>query len=294
MKKLNPRKSKRALWVPTLLGLTAVAVHCGRAPQEASAPVAVTAAPLVPPTPVCAPTAPARPDNIDPITHSYLTPYARQQLTLGADGRPWNPEWDAIIMAAIPADMLSRDVPKDVTQACPRFFELTPEQKKLFWAYFFQCVSVAESGLSPVSYMRENDWSEVTGQYNYSQGLLQLSYGDKGGHGCAFDWTGDKKLLTINANHTISGLSNAKLSINDPRNNLECGVKVLHHQLLDARPGNTAPHSLFTHYDARYRGGYYWSTLNARDPKLFPKPNGYDTVMMQLKYGVPTFCGLLP
>jgi hypothetical protein len=227
------------------------------------------------------------PDNRDPVTHTFITPFSREQAKRG--GHTWDPAWDQTIVAALPGRMLSNDVPGDVEQACPRFYKLSVEQKAVFWAYFVQSVAVGESDLDPAAYYLEDQQplSRVTGQHNYSQGLLQLSYGDAPSYGCGFDWDKDKEQLTIHSDdHTISGLKNPALTINDPKANLECGVRILDRQLFDDRPGNHAPHSVFT------RGrSYYWSTLRVRDEGT--EPNRYDLVMKQLREGVPYFCGRL-
>jgi len=44
-------------------------------------------------------------------------------------GTPWNPEWDQIIEQALPPEMLSSQVPRDVRRFCPRFYEMGETDK---------------------------------------------------------------------------------------------------------------------------------------------------------------------
>jgi len=53
------------------------------------------------------------------------------------------------------------------------------------------------------------------------QGLLQLAYMDADRYGCDFDWDKDKDLPMKDPARTIL----------QPKNNLECGVKILDNQL---------------------------------------------------------------
>ena len=79
------------------------------------------------------------------------TPIDKKKVELG--GSPWDPEWDQIVEKALPAEMLSAQVPKDVLRFCPRFYAMDEADKRVFWAYFFQALAGAEAGLNrpPVS-----------------------------------------------------------------------------------------------------------------------------------------------
>lgn len=200
----------------------------------------------------------------DPITGTYLTPRARKNRRLKK--QMWNPEWDTVIMNAIPPRMLSKEVPADVKVACPRFFELTTDQMKTFWAYFLQSVAVPESDFLLTDKYNEigiKAPDRVTGKPNVSEGLLQLSYQDTKLHGCAFDWKADQ-----------ARKPGELATIHDPVLNLECGVKILNKQLFG--PGRVPPRTLFPAKD------YYWSVLTRGEP-------GLEQVMKQLA-GVPRFC----
>jgi hypothetical protein len=79
---------------------------------------------------------------------------------------------------------------------------------------------------------------EVTGRAGHTSGLLQLTYEDQKRYGCDFDWDRDKKLPVKDPARTIL----------QPKNNLECGVKILDHQLIEK------------HKPLLWPSGY-WSTL---------------------------------
>ena len=50
---------------------------------------------------------------------------------------------------ALPQEMLSPQVPHDVKRFCPRFYGMAEDDKRAFWAYFFQALAGAEAGLKP-------------------------------------------------------------------------------------------------------------------------------------------------
>lgn len=174
------------------------------------------------------------------------TPIAVKKIELGEDG--WDPAWDKIVEEAIPASMLSYRVPHDVRHFCPRFYTMENADKRAFWAYFFQALAGAEAGLNPTSRVRHTEpqvavKDAVTGRMVHSQGLLQLTYEDQKRYGCDFDWEEDRKLMPDDPEKTIL----------QPKNNLECGVKILTQQIIERHK------PLFS------RSGY-WSTLRLGNP----------------------------
>jgi hypothetical protein len=169
------------------------------------------------------------------------TPLDAKKVELG--GTLWNPQWDMIVEDALPPPLLSRQVPRDVRRACPRFYEMADADKRAFWAYFFQALAAAEAGLNPTTHVHHtepavNVRDEVTHVKVRSEGLLQLTYEDAERYGCNFDWDVDRNLKPGDPARTIL----------QPKNNLECGVKILTRQMID----NHEP--LFTRHS-------YWSTL---------------------------------
>src|ERR1039457_5466873 len=174
------------------------------------------------------------------------TPIDEKKVELG--GTPWNPQWDQIIEKAMPPEMLSSQVPQGVRRFCPRFYGMGEPDKRTFWAYFFQALAGAEAGLNPNASVRhaEPDGAIVL----RSEGLLQLAYADHKRYGCDFNWAVDRALKANDPAKTIL----------QPKNNLECGVKILFNQII------------VQHKPLLSRSGY-WSTLRPGGPSygLFAK-----------------------
>jgi hypothetical protein len=154
------------------------------------------------------------------------TPIDVKKSELGK--KVWDPTWDAIVEKAVPPAMLSPMGTHDVARFCPRFSSMSETDKRAFWAYFFQALAGAEAGLNPTARIRHTEpevakIDKVTGAAIRSEGLLQLSYQDGELYGCDFDWKADRKLPPNSPARTIL----------QPKNNLECGVKILSNQLID-------------------------------------------------------------
>ncbi|MGB7553111.1 MAG: hypothetical protein WBM04_01970 [Candidatus Korobacteraceae bacterium] len=192
------------------------------------------------------------------------TPIDVKKADLG--GKVWNPDWDVIVEKGIPPAMLSSEVSRDVARFCPRFSSMDDTDKRAFWAYFFQALAGAEAGLNPRTRVHHTEpevakTDKVTGMAVRSEGLLQLSYGDGKLYGCDFDWEADRKLPPNSPAKTIL----------QPRNNLECGVKILSNQIIDQHK------PLFTRTS-------YWSTLQ-------PGRKSYRVFAKQMT-NPPAACGL--
>jgi len=170
------------------------------------------------------------------------TPLAIKKAELG-DDTTWNPQWDQVVETAIPPEMLSTQVPRDVRRFCPRFYQLEETDKRAFWAYFFQALAGAEAGMNPRSNVRHTDpetavVDSVTHQLVHSNGLLQLTYEDQKRYGCDFNWEADRQLPPHDPKRTIL----------NPENNLKCGINILSNQIIDQHKSIVTPTS-------------YWSTL---------------------------------
>jgi hypothetical protein len=192
------------------------------------------------------------------------TPIDKKKVELG--GSPWDPEWDQIIEKALPAEMLSVQVPKDVLRFCPRFYEMEEADKRVFWAYFFQALAGAEAGLNPTTSVRHTEpdvtkRDEVRGTAVRTEGLLQLAYADKSRYGCDFDWETDRMLKAKDPAKTIL----------QPKNNLECGVKILVNQIIVQHKPLLTPSA-------------YWSTLRPNVPSYL--------VFAKQMTNPPASCGL--
>jgi hypothetical protein len=193
------------------------------------------------------------------------TPIDTKRAELG--GPMWDPAWDMIVEQALPPEMLSSQVPRDVRRFCPRFYEMSEVDKRAFWAYFFQALAGAEGGLKPTTLVRHTEpevavKDEVTGRAVRSSGLLQLTYEDQTRYGCDFDWDADKKRPQVH---------DPAKTILQPKNNLECGVKILDKQIIDQHK------PLLSHSG-------YWSTLR-------PGGASYRVFVKQMT-NVPAACGL--
>jgi len=154
------------------------------------------------------------------------TPIDVKKAELGGD--PWDPQWDVIIEKAIPPEMLSLQVPHDVRRFCPNFYNMSEVDKRAFWAYFFQALAGAEACLEPTTRVKHSERviariDPVTEKIVRSEGLLQLSYWDQQRYGCAFDWQRDRSLKADDPGKTIL----------QPKNNLECGIRILDSQIID-------------------------------------------------------------
>lgn len=193
------------------------------------------------------------------------TPMAEQKAELG-DDETWNPAWDQTIEEALPRDLLtSNKVGKDIRIFCPRYKSLSLEDKRAFWAYFFQALAGAEAGLRATANVRHTEpevavVDRVSHRMVRSEGLLQLTYEDSDRYGCDFDWDIDKQLPEHDPDKTIL----------QPKNNLLCGVKILTNQLVDQ------------HKPLLTRSSY-WSTLRPGYP-------GYNTFLKQMA-NTPEACG---
>jgi hypothetical protein len=199
-------------------------------------------------------TSPSPAQAIQPVPP---TPIDVKKVELG--GTPWNPQWDQIIEKALPPEMLSSQVPRDVRRFCPRFYEMGTTDKRTFWAYFFQALAGAEAGLNPNTSVRHSD-PEVAMAMR-SEGLLQLAYADQKRYGCDFNWQVDRALKANDPAKTIL----------QPKNNLECGVKILVNQ------------TIVRHKPLLSRSGY-WSTLRPDGPS-------YRAFARQMT-NPPSACGL--
>jgi hypothetical protein len=167
------------------------------------------------------------------------TPIDMKKVELG--GTPWNPLWDEIIEKALPPEMLSSQAPRGVRRFCPRFYAMDKTDQRTFWAYFFQALAGAEAGLNPNTTVRHTEPDGASVQR--SEGLLQLAYADHKRYGCDFNWALDRTLKANDPSKTIL----------QPKNNLECGVKILFHQII------------VQHKPLLSRSGY-WSTLRPDGP----------------------------
>ncbi len=195
------------------------------------------------------------------------TPIAIKKEELG-DDNTWNPDWDKIVEKSLPPELLSPRRERQVKSLCPRFSRMSDPDRRAFWAYFFQALAGAEAGLKPTADVRHADpevavIDPVTHRVTRQEGLLQLKYFDSQRYGCDFDWDKDKELPEHDPEKTIL----------QPRNNLECGVRILTNQLA-------------VEHKPLLSDSSYWVTLR-------PGTLGFDVFKKQLA-NLPAACGPSP
>ena len=181
------------------------------------------------------------------------TPIAEKKEELGMS--TWNHDWDRVVEQALPPQLLSSRVARDVRPFCPRFSSMAEADKRAYWAYFFQALAGAEAGLQPTTDVQHTEpeiavKDGVTKRMVRSEGLLQLTYMDAKRYGCNFDWQKDSRL----------GEKNPAKTILQPENNLQCGVRILFNQLI-------------VQHKPLLSSTSYWSTLQPARPsyRVFAK-----------------------
>jgi hypothetical protein len=199
-----------------------------------------------------------------PMKPAPPTPIDVKRAEIG--GPMWDPAWDKIVEQALPPELLSAQVARDVRPFCPQFSAIGEADKRAFWAYFFQALAGAEGGLKPTSHVLHSQpemevKDEVTGIQGRTEGLLQLAYADEKRYGCDFDYDADRKLRAGDPARTIL----------QPKNNLECGIKILDQELIQQHK------PLLSRTE-------YWSTLQ-------PGTVSYRVFAKQM-VNVPAACGL--
>jgi hypothetical protein len=190
------------------------------------------------------------------------TPIAEKKVELGEPS--WNPQWDAVVEQALPPEMISAKVARQVRSYCPRFASLSEVDRRAFWAYTFQALAGAEAGLKPTSNVRHSDpevavVDSVTKRTVHQEGLLQLTYMDAERYGCNFNWEQDKRLPA----------KDPAITILQPENNLLCGIKIMENQIV-------------TQHKPLLVSSSYWVTLR-------PGTMSYAVFAKQMK-NVPPAC----
>jgi hypothetical protein len=146
---------------------------------------------------------------------------------------PWNPKWNTYIAQAI-ADFGgtliegSNQPFDDIQSICPGYSGASRDEKSAFWALFFASFARYESGFDPNMRFKEDSSLKNV----YSEGLLQLSYGDE-------------------KNHANCPLSKSEGNILFPRENLRCGVAIMVNQVKSCQCLFTSKH-------------YYWAVLTSK------------------------------
>jgi hypothetical protein len=113
----------------------------------------------------------------------------------------------------------------DAELFCPRYSQLSRNEKINFWGMLISGMTKYESNFIPTMRYVETTMGKdpITGSQVASEGLLQLSYQDVQAYPYCneFNWEKDKSL----------GLTDPRKTIFDPYKNLRCGMKILNQQI---------------------------------------------------------------
>lgn len=167
----------------------------------------------------------------------------------------WQPDWNVFLSDAIDDHgtilVEENNIPADqMNTLCPGFFSASSMQKKAVWALLFASIARFESGFDPNAIYQEGpDLNNI-----FSEGLLQLSYGDE-------------------KNHENCEINKTLQNILDPRVNLQCGVSIMRDQLKVRKVIFTDKH-------------YYWSVLTNKKAEI--------TAFFKKHVEQLTFCNKLP
>ncbi|HVK60674.1 MAG TPA: hypothetical protein VM432_03945 [Bdellovibrionales bacterium] len=149
------------------------------------------------------------------------------------DKHPMGQAYTRITLEALSSfgQKLIKTTPSDIGNYCPSYPKLTdPAERAAVWVAIIAAITARESSFEPTVRYPERSMGKdlVTGKQIVSEGLLQLSYQDELNYAnvlpkdvCAFDYHGDQRYP----------LRDIRRSIQDPKKNLECGVKILSHQV---------------------------------------------------------------
>jgi len=138
---------------------------------------------------------------------------------------------------------LVEKTPKDVVAFCPKYFELSLHEKKIFWINLLSSIAKRESAFDSDVF---NDESQFQSGLNaISRGLLQISFSS-----------------TQNSKYRKHGcLINKAEDLVNPEKNLACGVGIMDFLALDG--------CVSCQKNGKWLGiARYWSTL--RDPYTLP------------------------
>lgn len=185
-----------------LIAILALITGCAQTPIAEQVPPAPTQEP-----PVETQTPQVPPPSTEPATTAKLS-WPRH-------------EWDAILTGEVTKNFDNLMMATDVQGFCPKFKSLSKDKQIQAFSEILIGVMKFESAWDPTSRMKEDlGIDHVTGLQVWSEGLLQLSYGDKEwAPWCEFNWAKDR-LLPI-----------AQRTITDPRINMACGVRIFANQV---------------------------------------------------------------
>ena len=115
--------------------------------------------------------------------------------------------WTRATETAVSQSGLTRAVPSDIKEFCPRYQQLSTKERRKFWVGLLSAMAKPESGFRPeISYQER--FKDGKGKRVISRGLLQIS------------------IESANQKRYDCDIPHAGL-LHDPIVNLSCGVKIL-------------------------------------------------------------------
>lgn len=151
--------------------------------------------------------------------------------------------WSEHVYQQLPTlgpDLLTAN-PADAKIFCPNYKNLTPSERKQFWAFFISSMAKFESNFNTQSAYTES-FRDNSGRYVVSRGLLQISMESSKGYKCGF---------------------NSSTEIYSATKNLSCGIKILNHWM--KRDNRIASQTI-----QGWRGGArYWAVLRAGNKESY-------------------------
>lgn len=161
----------------------------------------------------------------------------REAIPLWENKSSNHQSWSEHIYRELPTlgPALLESNPVDAKTFCPNYANLEESERKQFWAFFISSMAKFESNFDPKEAYTEG-FTDSSGRYVVSRGLLQISMESSKGYRCGF--TSEK-------------------DIHNPTKNLSCGIKILNHWMKkDAR--------IASKLGVSWKGGArYWSVLRA-------------------------------
>ncbi|MGZ3840678.1 MAG: transglycosylase SLT domain-containing protein [Bdellovibrio sp.] len=156
-----------------------------------------------------------------------------------ADGKDWTVHVNAEL------DRLGKNlldvVPADKTLFCPKYGQLSYDQRKQYWAFIISAMARFESNFKTDSTYKES-FRDSHGNRVVSRGLLQISIESGNSYGCGFK---DAQEL------------------HDPKKNLSCGIRILDRWL--DRDGRIAGK-----VGGSWKGGArYWAVLRSTNKSSY-------------------------
>lgn len=245
---------------------------------EVTVPLEIETGPTIP-TPVASPI----PDTVPtPVVVVNPTPSTPPVIASPKPNRGWDPAYTSYVQKNATPAMLSFPAPS----FCPSWKSLSAADKSDMWAAVLESTALAETGLNRLDMYREDEIltnngltapDPVTGKTIVSEGLLQVSYGDKECVG-VFDYPSDKAAFLDDFSRFPAAKDNAEISsthpertILDPYKNLECGIKIWT-SLINTYGNKPALLSIGSHYWSTARAGNNTDMINHfknRMPKCF-------------------------